>query len=80
MPVCRNCGNNRLFGSSLISPAAPTANGPMTGIMADFQPGGELGTITQMTTDRKEASRAAARPREYFDTCLKCGSQDVDWD
>jgi len=79
MPVCRSCGNRRMFGASRISPAAPTANGPMTGIIADFESNGELGTLTRMNTDRKEAARAAANPSEYFDTCLKCGSQDIDW-
>lgn len=79
MPYCRTCGNRRFFGASAVSPAAPTANGPASGLMGDFDDAGELVTITRMGADKSLATRAGAQPDEYFDFCLVCGGNDVEW-
>ena len=42
MPYCRACGNRRLFAASRVPPAAPTANGFASGLLGDFNDGGEL--------------------------------------
>lgn len=79
MPYCRSCGNNRLFAASSVPPAAPTANGLASGLLGDFDTGGELVTITRLGADKATARAAGGKPADYFDTCLACGSQDVDW-
>jgi hypothetical protein len=79
MPYCRACGNRRLFAASRVPPAAPTANGFASGLLGDFNDGGELVTITRLGADKSMARAAGGHPAEYFDTCLVCGSQDVDW-
>lgn len=80
MPVCRGCGNRRLFSSSKIPPAAPTANGPSSGVIGTFAADGQLETVTGIGTDGRHTAQATAHPRAYFDTCLRCGSLDLDWD
>lgn len=79
MPVCKQCGNSRLFGSSKVPPAAPTANGPVSGLLGNFEPGGELATVSRVGADKKTARQAGVNPQEYFDICLRCGSQQIDW-
>jgi len=79
MPYCRKCGNRRLFAASSVSPAAPTANGPVSGLYADFAADGSLATITRMGAEKSTAKAAGANPAEYFDTCLVCGGQDIEW-
>jgi hypothetical protein len=79
MPYCRACGNRRLFAASSVPPAAPTANGFSSGLLGDFSDGGELVTITRLGADKPTAKAAGGHPAEYFDTCLVCGSQEVDW-
>ncbi len=80
MPYCRACGNNRSFVASSIPPVAPTANGLASGLLATFEPQGGLATVTRLGADKGTAQAARANPREYFDTCLACGSQDIAWD
>lgn len=79
MPYCRNCHNRRLFGVSNVPPAAPTANGPPTGLMGDFADDGGIISITRLGADKHIAGAATANPSKYFDVCLKCGSTDIDW-
>jgi hypothetical protein len=79
MPYCKKCHNNRFFGSSKVPPAAPSANGPLSGLFADFNGQGEIASVTRMGADKKTAMAATADPQDYFDVCLRCGSQDVEW-
>lgn len=79
MPYCRSCGNRRLFAASSVPPAAPTANGFASGLLGDFDTGGELVTITRLGADKATVRAAGGQPADYFDTCLACGSQDIDW-
>ncbi len=79
MPYCRSCGNRHMFGASRVPPVSPTANGPASGLIADFDDSGDLVTITRLGADKVTAKAAGGHPSEYFDTCLACGSQDVDW-
>jgi len=80
MPRCKTCGNTRLFGTSKVPPAAPTANGPISGLTADFDPAGNITSITRLGAEKSTVRAATAQPREYFDVCLRCGSQEVEWD
>ncbi|MDR3592561.1 MAG: hypothetical protein P4N41_23130 [Negativicutes bacterium] len=80
MPRCKICGNSRLFGTSRVAPVAPTANGPISGLNADFDPAGNITSITRLGADKSAVRAATAQPREYFDVCLSCGSQDIEWD
>ena len=80
MPYCRACGNRRSFVAGSVFPAAPTANGLPSGLMATFSPQGELATVTRLGADGKTAQAARENPREYFDTCLVCGSSDISWE
>jgi len=79
MPYCRNCPNNRYFGSSKIPSVAPTANGPLSGICADFAAGEAMLSITYQGNDKKALKMAINTPRDYFDICLKCGGENIDW-
>lgn len=80
MPYCRVCGNRRSFVAGRVPPAAPTANGPPSGLMATFDPQGELATVTRLGADKSTVQAARDNPREYFDTCLACGSTDIAWE
>ncbi len=79
MPHCRACGNRRLFAASRVPPASPTANGFASGLLGDFAANGGLVTITRLGADKAIARAAGGQPDEYFDTCLACGGQDIDW-
>jgi hypothetical protein len=79
MPHCKVCGNTRLFGTSKVPPAAPTANGPVSGLAADFDQTGHITSITRLGADKSTVRAATAQPRDYFDVCLQCGSQDIEW-
>lgn len=79
MPYCRACGNRRFFAASSVPPVAPTANGPVSGLLGDFAASGGLATITRLGADKATAMAAGDQPAEYFDTCMACGSQEVEW-
>jgi hypothetical protein len=79
MPHCRNCHNDRYFGSSKVPPAAPTANGLTSGMCANFAAGGAMRDITCLGADKKTIKNATKDPRDFFDICLKCGSSDIIW-
>ncbi len=79
MPRCTRCGNTGSFGSSIIPPAAPTANGPAAGLVADFDHDGYITEMQSLGADLDTAQNAWESPREYFDVCYECGSSEIDW-
>lgn len=79
MPRCKVCGNNRSFGSSMVSPVSPSANGLITGMIGDFNGGDNIVSINSLGADKKTINAATGQPQSYFDTCLACGSQEVEW-
>ncbi|MBP2649911.1 MAG: hypothetical protein H6Q74_736 [Firmicutes bacterium] len=79
MPYCKQCANSRLFGSSKVPPVAPTANGSISGMMGNFDVNGQIESIISMGADKKTLIAARVTPKEYFDLCLACYSQNVGW-
>jgi hypothetical protein len=79
MPLCKNCGNTHGFGSSKVESAAQFANGPVSGIMGDFDGNDNILQITSMGAAKSTVAAASHNPRDYFDVCLRCGSQDISW-
>lgn len=79
MPYCRVCRNKHLFGSSQVPPVAPTANGPVSGLLGDFGNDGKLVSVTRLGAGKSTATAAGKEPQSYFDICPKCGSQDIEW-
>ncbi|ADG82474.1 hypothetical protein [Thermincola potens] len=79
MPKCNICGNRVSFGSSRIPPAAPTANGPISGLVANFDGEGSISEMECMGADLDTAQEAWENPRTYFDICLECASNDISW-
>ena len=80
MPRCARCGNSFSFGSSQIPPVAPTANGPVSGLIANFDDEGYITEMESIGADLDCAQEAWERPDEYFNVCYECGSNDVIWD
>lgn len=80
MPKCLNCGNLNDFGVMDIPTDPPTANGPISGLMGHFSNEGNLENMESMGASLEEAQEAFERPDRYFDVCLACGSQEVQWD
>lgn len=79
MPYCRICRNKHRFGSSQVPPVAPTANGPVSGLLGDFDGAGNLLSVTRLGADKATATAAGREPQSYFDVCPNCGSQDITW-
>lgn len=80
MPRCARCGNTQTFGSSYVPPAAPTANGPVSGLIADFDKDGYISEMESLTSDLDSVQEAWERPVEYFNVCYECGSNEIYWD
>jgi len=80
MPKCAECGNSYSFGSSGAPPAAPTANGPVSGLIANFDEDGYITEMDCLVNDLDMAQDAWETPEEYFDTCYECGSNKIIWD
>lgn len=78
MPYCRHCGNSRRFGSSRVPSPAPYANGPLSGLMADYD-GSTLTGLTRLGADRAAQREAQRSPETYFDLCYQCGGTDIEW-
>lgn len=78
MPRCARCGNAKLFGSSKLPPIAPYSNGPLSALVGDFAEN-SVSNITSIGADKEITTLAFKRPEDYFDTCMKCGSQDLEW-
>lgn len=79
MPQCAKCGNSNSFGSSLIPPVAPTANGLVSGLVANFDEDGYITEMESAGADIDTAQDAWESPREYFDVCYKCGGNQINW-
>jgi hypothetical protein len=80
MPYCKKCHNTQLFGSSKVPPASSAANGPVSGLLGEFDPQGQIVSITRLGADKAITRSATKDPDQYFDVCLQCGSQDIDWE
>ncbi len=78
MPQCLDCGNGTLFAASMIPSGAPWADGPVSGLVANFSQG-EVPLLENMGASHDIAREAFARPEAYFDTCQNCGSHNVVW-
>lgn len=79
MPKCLDCGNEESFGSKEIPGVAPTANGPITGLVANFDREGYISQIESMNGDIDLAQEAWERPQDFFDICYVCGSDRIIW-
>lgn len=80
MPRCARCGNTLSFGSSYVPPTAPTANGPVSGLVANFDQDGYITEMESMTSDLEAVQEAWERPTDYFNVCYECGSEEIEWD
>ena len=80
MPRCAVCGNTLSFGSSDVPPAAPTANGPISGLVANFDEEGYITEMESVGADLDTAQEAWEKPSEYSDVCYECGSNQIVWD
>ncbi|HOV78632.1 MAG TPA: hypothetical protein PK728_00875 [Bacillota bacterium] len=79
MPRCNNCGNTRSLASTLVPPAAPAANAPPYGLVANFDENGALATVECQGADLGDAEEAFAEPARFFDVCPLCGSNNIEW-
>lgn len=79
MPRCLHCENRKSFVSSKVLPASPYSNGPLSGLIGDFSESG-LEQLTSMGAAKTIVNAASSNPKEYFDTCFYCGSQEVVWE
>lgn len=79
MPRCKVCGSTRSFGSSKVSPAAQYANGPLSGMIGEFDASGRILQVSSQGADKTMIHSAVDQPEFYFDFCLCCGSKDIEW-
>ncbi|MPL65630.1 hypothetical protein SDC9_11294 [bioreactor metagenome] len=79
MPRCPVCGNTKSFGSSRVDPIAPSANGLISGMVGVFNSDDEILSINSLGANKTTINQAAEQPQAYFDLCLNCGSQQVEW-
>lgn len=79
MPKCMDCGNHESFCSSSFPPVAPTANGPISSLVATFTDGDYIDEMESLGADIDQAQEAWESPEEYFDTCYQCGSKNIEW-
>ena len=80
MPRCMDCGNTKSLASNIFHPAAPTANAPPYGLLANFNEEGAISTMECQGADLDDAQDAFEDPSHFFDTCPLCGSNDIEWD
>jgi len=80
VPKCVRCGNTFSFGSSGVPPAAPAANGPVSGLIANFDEQGYITEMDSMANNLDLVQEAWEMPKEFFDTCYECGSNEIIWD
>jgi len=62
-----------------VPPAIPSANGPFSGIVADFNSDDKINMVSSMGVNKNTINAATRDPKEYFDTCLYCGNQNLEW-
>lgn len=79
MPRCKVCGNTQSFGSSKVDSVAPSANGAISGLVGNFNNDDEILSINSLGANKTIINEAAEQPQSYFDICLNCGSQQVEW-
>jgi hypothetical protein len=79
MPKCLECGNSKSFGSSYFPPEAPTANGPISSLIVNFDEEGYVDEMESFGANIDEAQEAWENPDHYFNTCYFCGSTNVEW-
>lgn len=79
MPRCLICGNTTHFGSSQCPPEVPEANGPMSSLQANFDFEGYMETMESIGAEEEITRHAWEDPQGYFDMCLECGSNNVEW-
>ncbi|MFZ5644140.1 MAG: hypothetical protein ACOY46_11165 [Bacillota bacterium] len=79
MPKCLNCGNSRVFASSITSRESETANPPTFGLIANFDEKGFITTMECQGSSLDEAQETYENPPEYIDTCPECGSDNLQW-
>ncbi len=80
MPTCRECGNSYSFGSSQVPPSAPTTNGLISGVIGQFNNQNKIVSINSLGASKASIRQAVDQPEAFFDTCIRCGSQDIHWD
>lgn len=79
MPKCMNCGNTKSFGVSSVFPASPTANGPSSGLWADFDESGQLVEVMSNRSEVEQRDILTENPKSVIDLCMNCGSRDIKW-
>ncbi|MFZ3172183.1 MAG: hypothetical protein WA118_09395 [Carboxydocellales bacterium] len=79
MPTCKVCGNTTHFGCSQCPPEAPEANGPASSLMANFDQEGYLDYFESLGAEEEITQHAWEDPQGYFDMCMECGSNNVEW-
>lgn len=79
MPRCKICGNTYSFGSSRVEPIAPSANGLISGMVGNFDHTNAIVSINSLGANKTIINDAAEQPQSYFDICVNCGSQQVEW-
>lgn len=80
MPRCKICGNTQSFGSSRVPAVAQSANGPLSGLIGEFEQSDTLARVSSLGADKQTVSAALKRPDDFFDICLHCGSSEIEWD
>lgn len=79
MPRCKNCGNTHSFGTSKVEPTAQYANSLQSGLIGDFNDQNEIVQLSSRGASKGMIAAASDNPQAYFDTCLNCGSMDIEW-
>ncbi len=79
MPRCIKCSNTKNLASAFFPPAAPTANAPPYGLLANFDEKGYITTMECQGADQDDAQAAFKDPTRFFNTCPVCGSRDIEW-
>lgn len=80
MPKCQFCGNIKSFGASKIPPSATCANGPISGIIGEFNQEKELIFMHSSGATKAIINAVSQNPKEFFDVCVRCGETSIAWD
>jgi len=63
----------------MVPPVAPAANGPVSGLIANFDEQGYITEMESMGADLDTAQKAWERPVDFFNICYECGSNNIIW-